>query len=853
MTIVEELRENPESGVRRLETEYKAGLLNLACRFCQDPGDAEELVNRTFAAVVDGIDGFMEQSSFFTWMSRILTNIHCMDNRRKSREMEVFPGDVPDIADERANEEIYRNLDAALVREALKLLPPDQRESIVLHYFLDIPVTRMAKILAVPAGTVNSRLHYARKALAAKLGAAARKPGARALLLAILLGGLTALGAAVSIAVAHLPSPEPAAQERQARDSASDGSAPSGTHSLPASSLQPFLLTDPPNQGEIMNTATPQHAATTAAKTRATDSSPDSTASAGVAENGEQPRQGFHASRSSLGLASAFVAIATAANVQSAVNGVVAETDLPDPDAGGAYVFGNPDYSASSFYETTLTAGLSYPVWDRIGVPAGSTVKFVGGVALSALPEDCTFDFSGCTHLLVTDDSVFGSGFTVPERTTLLYLKCSATVEDSEIEDGQVVPFSTPAWEAKIGSPLVIDGTQNVGNQNGNVVFNGDVAGAETGYMELNGFNHYVTFNGALDFSGMIRFRNSQRYQRVTVKSADAESRIGALMGADWNNGDPTQTVGAPPQLLYTPAASTPCTLVITNFNQDGQGGLNSPESTGKLKYRRWGILLCKTSNNTIRIENLQSDGAVHLMACSDGAYTFGNEPSFDEGFANFEIVNLGNKAIGTASLSPVFYPSPNVNVTFTGRFTGMFAHKAPSFDYTAESNAVNRGSLDMSGAESYQWAHQPIRITGYSPWNLPRSIKVHSNLASVTTNSVTDARWVMPLDFGAAADEIDVARCESDAILSIPASGTVVVSNATTAAGAVVVPGSYPVITGRDVVNSAGATGASAFVGWAVERAGTDWHGSEVTLEATDAGLWMVVSEMKATTLIFR
>lgn len=45
MSIVEELRKDPESGARRLEGEYKAGLMTLARRFCADEGDAEEPEN----------------------------------------------------------------------------------------------------------------------------------------------------------------------------------------------------------------------------------------------------------------------------------------------------------------------------------------------------------------------------------------------------------------------------------------------------------------------------------------------------------------------------------------------------------------------------------------------------------------------------------------------------------------------------------------------------------------------------------------------------------------------------------------------------------------------------------------
>ena len=51
MSIVEEIRQDREKGAKRLESEYKAGLMALARRFCADESDAEDLVNRPFAKV----------------------------------------------------------------------------------------------------------------------------------------------------------------------------------------------------------------------------------------------------------------------------------------------------------------------------------------------------------------------------------------------------------------------------------------------------------------------------------------------------------------------------------------------------------------------------------------------------------------------------------------------------------------------------------------------------------------------------------------------------------------------------------------------------------------------------------
>ena len=527
-----------------------------------------------------------------------------------------------------------------------------------------------------------------------------------------------------------------------------------------------------------------------------------------------------------------------AASDVAAINNGVAVTTCPAPDGDGAYVFGNASYESPNFWDNNLAAGLAYPVWSEIKVPSGSKVKFVGGVALSSLPEGCTFDFSECTHLFATDAAAFGSGFTVHEAMTCLFVPCSVTVSET------AASFTVSSRTGTIDVPIELNGTNTVGTSTGNIDFNGALTGTDAGYIWASGFDRRITFNGVLDYGGTIRLRNSQRNQRVFVNSPDAESRIGTLEGHDWGNDQTTQTHGAPQQLIYTPASSEPSTLIIGNLNQNEYGGLLEPDAGGHFRYRRWGLLLSTCSNNTIRIENITKKGAVHLLASSKEAYTFGKEPSFDEGFGNFEIGHLGKNELGHAHRAVVFYPSPNANLKFTGRFTGNYANTAPSFFYTAESNVVNRASLDTTEATVYEWAYQTIHVTGFSPWNLPRTITSHERLkGSRMSITVTDTRWLMPLDFGAEADEIDVARCETDGIVSIPESGMVVVSNATTTAGVRPIEGRYPVITGSSVVNSAGALGAAAFADWTLEKVGR-WGAYHVQLDKTDTGLWMIVKK---------
>ena len=195
MTIVEEIRQDPERGAKRLERECKPGLLALARRLCHDEGDAEELVNRTLAEAVARIDSLLSQTALFGWMCQILVGCHSKDVRRKSGEEEFAAGDLSETApDADAGERVFRDVDATLVRDAIATLPQDMREALLLHYFAGMSVAQIARYVAVPAGTVKSRLHYARLALAERL----REPARRAALLsaAVALLGVAAFGAA---------------------------------------------------------------------------------------------------------------------------------------------------------------------------------------------------------------------------------------------------------------------------------------------------------------------------------------------------------------------------------------------------------------------------------------------------------------------------------------------------------------------------------------------------------------------------------------------------------------------------------------------------------------------------------
>lgn len=118
-----------------------------------DAAAAEDIAQESMLAAVRGADGFDQQRPLAPWLHRIVVNRSLDLLRVRSRRAEV-PGDVPDVAAPPAEDE---HLSEPLM-EALRVLDADQRAAIVLRHLLGYGPREISDLLAVPEGTVRSRL-----------------------------------------------------------------------------------------------------------------------------------------------------------------------------------------------------------------------------------------------------------------------------------------------------------------------------------------------------------------------------------------------------------------------------------------------------------------------------------------------------------------------------------------------------------------------------------------------------------------------------------------------------------------------------------------------------------------------
>ncbi len=134
-----------------------------AC-FTRDGEAARDVVQESWIAIVRGLGSLHDPGRFRAWAHRIVANKARDWVRRecaRSRATRTLEPPPP------ATDPSAGRIDA--VRAGLAELGPEQRHVLTLFYVEEMSVAEIAEALDVPAGTVKSRLFYARKALLTRL------------------------------------------------------------------------------------------------------------------------------------------------------------------------------------------------------------------------------------------------------------------------------------------------------------------------------------------------------------------------------------------------------------------------------------------------------------------------------------------------------------------------------------------------------------------------------------------------------------------------------------------------------------------------------------------------------------
>jgi len=150
-------------------------LHGVARRILRDLDLADDATQRALVAIWRDLPQLRDPGMFEAWAYKVLVRTCYAESKREraaSPNLHVIDL-APSIEADASGLVIARDE----LERGFRRLSIDQRAVIVLHYYLDLPLDRVAEVLSIPPGTVRSRLHLALRGLRAALDADSRDGG----------------------------------------------------------------------------------------------------------------------------------------------------------------------------------------------------------------------------------------------------------------------------------------------------------------------------------------------------------------------------------------------------------------------------------------------------------------------------------------------------------------------------------------------------------------------------------------------------------------------------------------------------------------------------------------------------
>jgi RNA polymerase sigma-70 factor (ECF subfamily) len=184
-TLVHAAQKGDMAAFEELVARHRDKIFARALSLVRNEEDAIDLSQEAWIKSWQRLKQFQGESSFATWMTRIVINL-CLDQLRKQKRhraesIEQMDEELGGV--ERQMPVVTVNPSAGLERDelrqkidrALGQLSVEHRTVLVLHGFEDMEYKQIAKVMGCSIGTVMSRLFYARRKMAILLAGLKRE------------------------------------------------------------------------------------------------------------------------------------------------------------------------------------------------------------------------------------------------------------------------------------------------------------------------------------------------------------------------------------------------------------------------------------------------------------------------------------------------------------------------------------------------------------------------------------------------------------------------------------------------------------------------------------------------------
>jgi RNA polymerase sigma-70 factor, ECF subfamily len=172
--LVERCLSGDNAAWEELIRQHSRRVYGICYRFTGSDASAQDLTQEVFLRIFKTVKSFRAtEGSFSTWSARLTRNL-LIDHYRRTRQERVtdsIENQLPVLeqgvaAGARPDQLLQGRETGALLQAALQKLSPELRETVILRDLQDMDYREIAAILAIPEGTVKSRLNRGRAELA---------------------------------------------------------------------------------------------------------------------------------------------------------------------------------------------------------------------------------------------------------------------------------------------------------------------------------------------------------------------------------------------------------------------------------------------------------------------------------------------------------------------------------------------------------------------------------------------------------------------------------------------------------------------------------------------------------------
>ena len=171
--LIEKAKKGDKQAFDALVIKHQYKILKLVSRYIDDPSEALDIAQDSFIRAYSSINKFRGDSSFYTWIYRISSNVaknHLVAQGRKVPDIDI---DIAEM-EQKVSKKLQRELPTpegvlldnevnVALHSVIDALPEELKTAILLREVEGMSYNDIANIMECPIGTVRSRIFRARE------------------------------------------------------------------------------------------------------------------------------------------------------------------------------------------------------------------------------------------------------------------------------------------------------------------------------------------------------------------------------------------------------------------------------------------------------------------------------------------------------------------------------------------------------------------------------------------------------------------------------------------------------------------------------------------------------------------